>query len=158
MRGSQVRAPHTGSRGRAGPSTGTVERLWNDRAGGGPRRYLNLEIVPSVPDKFLPQPFRVEVAYNGNHQVHVRPFGELDMSTTDELEASLTEACEPGRELIVDLRGLEFMDSTGLTLLTRWSLAAERDGFALALIAGNDRIQRLFEITRLVAHFKFVTG
>ena len=39
------------------------------------------------------------------------------------------------------------MDSTGLTLLTRLSLAAERDGFALALIAGNDRIQRLFEIT-----------
>jgi anti-sigma B factor antagonist len=111
-----------------------------------------------VPDKFPPQPFRVEVAYNGNHEVHVRPFGELDLSTADELEASLTEACEPGRELIVDLRGLDFIDSTGLTLLTRWSLAAERDGFALALIAGNDRIQRLFEITRLVAHFKFVSG
>jgi anti-sigma B factor antagonist len=111
-----------------------------------------------VPDKFLPQPFRIEVDHNGDRTVHVRPFGELDMSTVPELQERLVEVCEPGRELIIDLRGLEFMDSTGLTLLTRLSLAAERDGFALALIEGNDRIQRLFEITRLVAHFTFVSG
>ena len=42
------------------------------------------------------------------------------------------------------------MDSTGLTLLTRWSLGAERDGYAFALIAGSERIQRLFELTRLL--------
>jgi anti-sigma B factor antagonist len=67
-------------------------------------------------------------------------------------------AVKDGRNLVVDLSGLEFMDSTGLTLLTRWSLGAERDGFALALVPGNDRIQRLFEITGLITHFKFVTG
>ena len=50
---------------------------------------------------------------------------------------------------MVDLRGLEFMDSTGLTLLTRWTLEAERDGYAFALIAGSERIQRLFELTGL---------
>ena len=110
-----------------------------------------------MPDKFLPPPFRIEIAENGG-EVRIRPVGELDMSTAPELQTSLAAACGPGRALIVDLSGLEFMDSTGLTLLTRWSLAAERDGFALALIAGNDRIQRLFEITRLVAHFKFVSG
>ena len=62
------------------------------------------------------------------------------------------------RRLVVDLRGLEFMDSTGLTLLTRWALGAERDGFAFALVAGNERIQRLFELTGLAAHFTFVAG
>ncbi len=80
------------------------------------------------------------------------------MSTVGELQAALEDASMPGRRVIVDLRGLEFMDSTGLTLLTRWSLAAERDGFALALVPGNERIQRLFEITRLVTHFHFVAG
>jgi anti-sigma B factor antagonist len=110
-----------------------------------------------LPDKYPPPPFRIEVAH-GDGEVRVRPLGELDMSTVPELEARIREAATPETTVIVDLRGLEFMDSTGLTLLTRWSLAAERDGFDLALIAGNERIQRLFEITRLVTHFKFVSG
>ena len=111
-----------------------------------------------MPDKFLPPPFRIEVSENGDAEVRIRPVGELDMSTAPELQASLVAAYSPGRTLIVDLGGLEFMDSTGLTLLTRWSLAAERDGFSLALAPGNDRIQRLFEITHLMTHFKFVAG
>jgi anti-sigma B factor antagonist len=111
-----------------------------------------------LPDTFLPPPFRIEIAHNGGGEVRVAPIGELDMSTVPELHERLTEVRESGRRLIVDLRGLEFMDSTGLTLLTRWSLAAERDDFSLALIAGNERIQRLFEITRLVTHFRFVAG
>jgi anti-sigma B factor antagonist len=111
-----------------------------------------------LPDKFLPPPFRIEIAHGGDGEVRVAPSGELDMSTAPELDEALTEVCRSGRRLIVDLRGLEFMDSTGLTLLTRWSLAAERDGFSLALVPGNERIQRLFEITRLVTHFHFVAG
>jgi anti-sigma B factor antagonist len=109
-------------------------------------------------ENFLPPPFRIEIADNGAGEVRIRPVGELDMSTTPELEAAMAGAVKDGRNLVVDLSGLEFMDSTGLTLLTRWSLGAERDGFALALVAGNDRIQRLFEITGLITHFKFVTG
>jgi anti-sigma B factor antagonist len=111
-----------------------------------------------LPDKFLPSPFRIEIAHEGDGAVRVAPIGELDISTVPELHKSLSAACAGGRRLIVDLRGLEFMDSTGLTLLTRWSLAAEREGFSLALIEGNERIQRLFEITRLVTHFQFVAG
>jgi anti-sigma B factor antagonist len=110
-----------------------------------------------VSDKFLPPPFRVDVAHDGD-DARLSPVGELDMSTVPQLEAALEDAALSGRRVIVDLRGLEFMDSTGLTLLTRWSLAAERDGFSLALVAGNERIQRLFELTRLVTHFQFVAG
>ena len=109
-------------------------------------------------DTFPPPPFRIEIAHDAEGEVRVAPIGELDISTVPDLHESLSEARESGRRLIVDLRGLEFMDSTGLTLLTRWSLAAERDGFSLALIPGNERIQRLFEITRLVTHFHFVAG
>ena len=110
-----------------------------------------------MPDKFLPPPFSIEVAYDGDDAL-LRPVGELDMSTAPQLEAALEDATLPGRRVIVDLRGLEFMDSTGLTLLTRWSLAAERDGFSMALVQGNERMRRLFELTRLVAHFQFVDG
>jgi anti-sigma B factor antagonist len=108
-------------------------------------------------DKSPPPPFRVDIA-RSDGEVRVRPVGELDMSTVPDLETSLAEAARQGRMVVIDLRGLEFMDSTGLTLLTRWSLAAERDGLDLALVAGSERIQRLFEITRLVTHFRFVAG
>ena len=67
-------------------------------------------------------------------------------------------SADGARRVVVDLRGLEFMDSTGLTLLARWSLGAERDGYAFALIAGSERIQRLFELTGLADRFTFDDG
>ncbi len=80
----------------------------------------------------------------------LRPSGELDMSTVPVLEAHFRQAHAAGhRRIVLDLRALDFMDSTGLTLLTRWSLGAERDGYDFALVAGRERIQRLFELTRL---------
>jgi anti-sigma B factor antagonist len=58
----------------------------------------------------------------------------------------------------VDLRGLTFMDSTGITLLTRWNNFANQDGFDLALVQGEDRIARLFALTGLREYFTFVAG
>jgi anti-sigma B factor antagonist len=112
-----------------------------------------------LPDKFLPSPFRCDVEADGEGAVRLRPVGELDMSTVPVLAQELEKArVAQHRLLVVDLRELEFMDSTGLTLLTRWSLGSERDGYDLALIAGSGRIQRLFELTGLITHFKFVDG
>jgi anti-anti-sigma factor len=112
-----------------------------------------------LPDKFLPSPFRCDVEAGVDGVVRIRPVGELDMSTVPVLEQAMLQAGVAGHQLLViDLRELEFMDSTGLTLLTRWSLGAERDGYDLALVAGPDRIQRLFELTGLITHFKFVDG
>jgi anti-sigma B factor antagonist len=105
---------------------------------------------------FPPRPFRCELAESGR-TVHVRPHGELDLTTAGVVEDRLRAGEAAGAAwLVVDLRGLTFMDSTGLTLLTRWSLAAERDGYDFGLVAGEARIQRLFEITGMIPHFAFV--
>ena len=111
----------------------------------------------AIPDRIPPTPFRCDVTHLDG-SIRIRPVGELDMSTVPVLEESLKDALAAGHQLlVVDLRELEFMDSTGLTLLTRWSLGAERDE-SLKLVAGSDRIQRLFELTRLITHFQFVDG
>ena len=111
-----------------------------------------------MPDHFLPKPFRCDLTQSDGAAT-VRPSGELDMSTVPVLEQRLTEADAAGaRRIVVDLRGLDFMDSTGLTLLIRWSLRAERDGYAFALIAGSERIQRLFDLTGLTGSLTFTTG
>ena len=85
--------------------------------------------------------------------------GELDISTAPRFEEALrrVEADGPAVALI-DLSELEFMDSTGLTMLTRWSRGADRDGYNLALVPGDDRVHRLFEITGMVSFFTFVDG
>jgi anti-anti-sigma factor len=50
------------------------------------------------------------------------------------------------------------MDSTGLTLLARWSVGADQDGYSFAVVPGAERIQRLFELTGLDEVFTFVDG
>ena len=43
--------------------------------------------------------------------------GELDLATAPDLEAVVTELLDEGQDVVVDLRELAFMDSTGLRAL-----------------------------------------
>lgn len=113
---------------------------------------------PHVPEEFAPKPFHCAVDARED-ATFVRPEGDLDMSTASDVEAVMQTAFDEGvKRLVVDLRGLHFMDSTGLTLLTRWNNASNRDGFALELIPGHERIQRLFTLTGLHEYFTFTAG
>jgi anti-sigma B factor antagonist len=110
-----------------------------------------------MPDEFEIKPFRCKTEQRDG-TTYLRPHGELDMRTVPELDAHMKAARETGRCVVLDLRGLSFMDSTGISLVTRWNLEARRDGFDFALIQGDARIQRLFELTALTEYFAFVDG
>jgi len=89
--------------------------------------------------------------------VRVRPVGSLDLATEPILEARLAELRQAGcRELILDLRGLVFMDSTGLRLVLRWNAASRADGFGVSFVAGAPGIQRVFELTGTTALVPFI--
>ena len=89
--------------------------------------------------------------------VRVRLAGTLDLATEQLLEDTLADLRAAGhRKLMVDLRGLVFMDSTGLRLVQRWNTAARTDGFVLRFVRGVPRVQRVFEITGTAAHIAFV--
>jgi anti-sigma B factor antagonist len=86
----------------------------------------------------------------------LRLAGELDMATAPKLERTLADALDAGcKRILVDLRELAFMDSTGLVVLARWDLGARLDGYDLALIPGPAQIQRLFTISGLDRQFTF---
>jgi anti-sigma B factor antagonist len=105
--------------------------------------------------RFAPTTFRCELIREDGH-VRVAPHGELDLSTVPILDRRLREALDSGvRRVLVDLRELEFMDSTALTLLVRWSRASADDGFDLALVRGDPRVHRLFTLTGLESVFAF---
>src|SRR5829696_4824194 len=89
--------------------------------------------------------------------VHVRLSGELDISSAPKVEDELARI-EPERpELIVlDLRNLAFMDSTGLRLLIAADTRARQQGRSLKIVRGPEPVQRVFRITRLEERLEIV--
>jgi anti-sigma B factor antagonist len=88
----------------------------------------------------------------------VAPTGELDLSGAAILEAELERlAAEPELGAVVlDLRGLEFMDSSGLRLVVLTDMRAREAGRRFALVRGGDTVHRVFEITRMSERLDFV--
>jgi anti-sigma B factor antagonist len=89
--------------------------------------------------------------------VHVRLTGELDISTAPKVEDELARV-EPGRPalIVLDLRNLAFMDSTGLRLLIAADTRARQQGRRLTIVKGPEAVQRVFRITRLEERLEIV--
>jgi anti-anti-sigma factor len=78
----------------------------------------------------------------------VRLDGELDMAGTFVLEPRLDElvADPPEGGVVVDLRGLSFIDSTGLAALIGAHERLEHAGVPTRFVRGSDDVQRIFEL------------
>jgi anti-anti-sigma factor len=88
---------------------------------------------------------------------HVVLRGELDIATAPQLDEEVARLEGEGRGLIViDLRGLEFMDSSGLRALLAADTRARNRGARLVIVRGDDRIQRVLRITRLDERLEIV--
>jgi anti-sigma B factor antagonist len=104
----------------------------------------------------MPQ-LQFETTRNGTVAT-VRPTGELDLSGALVLEAELDRlADEPELAAVVlDLRGLEFMDSSGLRLVVLADMQAREAGRRFTLVRGGETVHRVFEITRMSDRLDFV--
>ena len=99
-----------------------------------------------------PESFRCESHQDGARW-WVRPAGELDLDTAPLLEQEMADARAAGAQSVVlDLRDLTFMDSTGLRLVIRWDTAAKAEGFEFAIVPGVDVVQRVFALTGMDEH------
>ena len=91
--------------------------------------------------------------------VRVCPVGSLDLATVPMLDAQLEELRGAGfTAVVVDLRRLTFVDSTGLRLLLRWTAAAREDGIDLGIVPGTPPVQRVFALTGTSGLLPFVTA
>lgn len=84
--------------------------------------------------------------------------GELDLACSERLADAIREHARPGGAVVLDLRGLEFMDSTGLTTIINANAAAKDEGWDLALIEGEGQVSRLFELTDTRTLLRFVVS
>ncbi len=73
--------------------------------------------------------------------------GELDLATADDLVVKVTGLSSGSSgDLVLDLRGLEFVDSTGIRALI--GVAAQVRGGSLVLEAPNPTVRRVLELVR----------
>ena len=93
--------------------------------------------------------FAVERCNSSDGVVVLRLRGELDLATASELSEQLGRAERDGSVVVVDLRGLEFMDSTGVALLANADRRARERGGRLVVVRGGRQVQRLLELTGL---------
>jgi anti-anti-sigma factor len=86
--------------------------------------------------------------------------GELDLQATAELEPELARLIEePGvREVALDLRELDFLDSSGLRAVMCAARALGENDRRLVLVRGPSLVQRVFELTRTTEQLEFVEG
>ena len=79
----------------------------------------------------------------------VEAAGELDLSAADELDATLAEARERSRSVVLDLTDVSFIDSNSLGRLLAFDRQLASGGGAFALVVRGAEVGRALELTRL---------
>lgn len=76
--------------------------------------------------------------------------GEVDLSTAASLRARIEQIVQGGsRRLVVDLNGVGFMDSSGLSVLVAGMKAMREAGGEFTLVCRGESILKVFSVTGL---------
>jgi anti-anti-sigma factor len=84
--------------------------------------------------------------------VRIALSGELDLSSALAFEDQLRrveDEAQP-RVLVLDLRRLKFLDSTGLRLILAAHARALKRGGRLSIVQGTDAVRRIFRLTGVI--------
>lgn len=99
------------------------------------------------------QPFAVEVSQVEGRAV-VAVAGELDLATAPQLRERLALLSEAGKnQVTLDLTHLDFIDSTGLSVLVMVFNRAQAAGGSIVIRNPSMSVMRIFEITGLASVF-----
>lgn len=78
--------------------------------------------------------------------------GQIDLCSAAAFRAALAQAVDDGMtELIVDLSGVEFIDSTGLGVLVGLSKRVRQLDGSISIVSPDETIRRVFELGGLTA-------
>ncbi len=93
--------------------------------------------------------FRIEACVAGA-VARLAVYGEVDAASAPELEARLAEAAEAGcTEVELDFSRLEFIDSSGLSVLVGAHQQLRNSGIQLVIASSPPAARRIFDISGL---------
>jgi anti-sigma B factor antagonist len=92
-------------------------------------------------------------ATDGDRRTTVTATGEIDLATSPQLASALFHAIDEGAaEVVLDLYGVDFLDSAGIgTLVEVARIAAEGD-VSLTLQGARGWVERVLQITGLAGY------
>ena len=122
-----------------------ITKLVNSPLGRDPASLLEQEAVPMFS-------LTMTTRECGGHMVVVL-CGELDVADAADIAAALAMVAAGAPEIIVDLAGLEFIDSSGVAALARGRKLARHAGGDLLLAAPRREVLRVLTLTRLIDVF-----
>jgi len=100
--------------------------------------------------------FRLSSAQLTDSSYVVTLSGEIDAHSSSDLRRELEAlADDDGRELIVDLGQVPFLDSTILGVLLQAARKLRADGGEVVVVSDDPRVLRTFEISGLGSQFRF---
>jgi len=106
---------------------------------------------------FEPPNFELTEEELDERSVILRVVGEIHATTAPEFSERLNAAIAQGRTgVVLDLTGVEFIDSTGLSVLLNGLRRVTRVRGTMVLACANPTVLRLFEITKLDSTFEIV--
>ena len=96
----------------------------------------------------------LNVEKNGGQAV-VSVVGEIDLTSAPRLDDEVTGLIEGAtKDLVIELGGVSFMDSTGLRVLLKASKLLGSTGGTLTLRGPSEPVRRLLEVSGLHTHFE----
>lgn len=80
----------------------------------------------------------------------ITPEGDIDLSRSPTLRTTLRQAqANKPAKLVIDLVGVDYMDSSGVATLVEALQIARRNNTKMILCGMKDRVRSIFEIARL---------
>ena len=98
-------------------------------------------------------PFSVRRHEHGTALV-VEVKGEIDLSTADGVRQATGAPTSTAQRLVLDLRGVDFMDTSGIRLVVELMNAEEAGGPELSLVADHRPVLRLFDMAGLTPRLR----
>jgi anti-anti-sigma factor len=102
-----------------------------------------------------PGNFDVSIHQDGTALV-VAPQGEIDLATVGFVREVVEREREREQDMVLDLREVGFMDTSGLRYVLELVERSERDGFSIRIVRGPAAVQRVFEVSGLEPRLPFV--
>jgi anti-anti-sigma factor len=86
-------------------------------------------------------------------EAHLRVSGEIDLGTAPQLESALSDAiCDGTAAVTVDLSDVDFIDSTGVSVLVRSAHRAEQSGVMVRVEGAHGIVARVLRVTGVASY------
>jgi anti-sigma B factor antagonist len=89
----------------------------------------------------------------------MQPSGRLDVTNVNQFRREVTDiATSNPKFLLIDLKDISFMDSSGLGALVAALKTIRNSGGELAICSPTDQVQMLFDLTSMSSIFKIYSS